>query len=342
MQRLSASLGIMQCIALVLCGCAAIGSAAAQVPFIDDAGRSVVLPENVERVFAAGAPADVLLYTLVPDKLPGRNQIPREAQQALMPPEYRAPRQVVNLPEHDDARYDAEMLALDVDVYVDYGTIDADYVAALEAIGERTKVPAIILDGSLEKIPATYRRLGAALGVAERGERLARESERIMQKYRGALADPPVNLYVACSPSGLTPCVEGHSSGEVAALLGARNVDGRIGSARGALTVAEIAERTPEIVIAPNRAAAEALRTSAEWQQVAAVAAGRIYAPPDLPFNWGPRPPSVNRLAGIVWLAYVARDRPFDSEFHDDVRRLFEALYHVTPTAAQIEGLVTP
>ncbi len=84
------------------------------------------------------------------------------------------------------------MLALDVDVYVDYGTIDDDYVAALEAISERTRIPGIILDGSLENIPAVYRRLGAAFGVPERGERLAAEAERIIDKYRGALADPPV------------------------------------------------------------------------------------------------------------------------------------------------------
>ena len=203
-----------------------------------------------------------------------------------------------------------------------------------------TQVPAIILDGALENIPAVYRRLGTALGVSERGERLAREAQRVMDKYRGALADPPLDVYLACSPNGLTPCVEGHSSGEAAALLGARNVGGRIGSPRGTLTIDAIAARAPDLVIAPNKAAAEALRTAPEWQKVSAVAAGRVYAPPDLPFNWGPRPPSVNRLAGVIWLAYVARGRPFDDEFRDDVGRLFEAFYHVTPTAAQLGGLL--
>jgi iron complex transport system substrate-binding protein len=257
-----------------------------------------------------------------------------------MPPEYRAPRQIVNLPERDDPRYDAELLALDVDLYVDYGSIDADYVAALEAISERTNVPAIILDGSRENVPSVYRRLGAALGVRERGERLAREAERIIDKYRGALADPPVSLDLACSPNGLTPCVEGHSSGEAAALLGASNVGGRIGDARGPLTVDEIRARAPDVVIAPNKAAAESLRAAEDWRQIPAVAAGRVYAPPDSPFNWGPRPPSVNRLLGVIWLAYVARGRPFDDELRDDVNRAFAAFYHVTPTAAQLDRLL--
>jgi iron complex transport system substrate-binding protein len=327
----------MAALALVVC---AAGAAAAQTPFTDDAGRSVFLPASVDRVFAAGAPAEILLYTLVPEKLAGRNHMPADAALPFMPPEYRALLQIVNLPDRDDVRYDAELLALDVDVYVDYGTIDDDYVAALEAISERTKVPGIILDGALANVPAVYRRLGAALGVAERGERLAREVERILDKYRGTLADPPVKVYLACSQNGLTPCVEGHSSGEVAMLLGAINVGGKLGDPRGPLTLDEIRARAPDVVIAASSSSAQSLRAAPEWQTLPAVAAGRVHAPPDLPFNWGPRPPSVNRLAGLIWLAYAARGRPFDAQLREDVGRLFAALYHVTPTDAQLEQLL--
>jgi len=309
--------------------------------FKDDAGRSVVLPTKVDRVFAAGAPAEILLYALVPEKLAGRNHQPSDAALPFIPPEYRALRQIVNLPDRDDPKYDAELLALDVDVYIDYGTIDDDYVAALEAISARTKVPGIILDGSLENVPAVYRRLGAALGVAERGELLAREAERVINKYRGTLADPPVKVYLACSQNGLSPCVEGHSSGEVAALLGAINVGGKIGGqGRRPLKLDEVRARAPDVVIAAGASSMQALRAAPEWQELPAVSAGRVYAPPDLPFNWGPRPPSVNRLPSLIWLAYVAKGRPFDAEFNEDVRRLFAAFYHVTPTDAQLEQLV--
>lgn len=312
----------------------------AQTAFKDDAGRSVVLPAKVDRVFAAGAPAEILLYTLVPEKLAGRNHQPPKAALAFMPPEYRALRQIVNLPDRDDPKYDAELLALDVDVYIDYGTIDDDYVAALEAISERTKVPGLILDGSLENVPAVYRRLGAALGVPERGELLAREVERVIAKYRGALANPPVDVYLACSQDGLTPCVEGHSSGEAAALLGAVNVGGKVGQSRRPLALDDLRARAPDVVIAASASSARQLTAAAEWRTLPAVGAGRVYAPPDLPFNWGPRPPSVNRLPSLIWLAYVARGRPFDAEFRADVSRLFAALYHVTPTDAQLEQLV--
>jgi iron complex transport system substrate-binding protein len=317
-------------------------AASAQTSFVDDAGRRVELPARVDRVFSAGAPAEILLYTLVPEKLAGRNMQPSPAALELIPPQYREMRAIVNLPDREDPRYDAELLSLDVDVYVDYGTVDDDYVAALAAISDRTHIPGIILDGSLTKIPGVYRRLGAALGVAQRGSQLADEAERLIEKYRGALAAASPRVYLACSRDGLSPCYRGHSAGEVAELLGATNVAGSLADApRRPLTLDEIRALNPDVIVAGSRDAAAAIRADAGWRDLAAVAAGRVYAPPTLPFNWGARPPSVNRLAGVIWLAYVARGLPFDDEFRDDVRRFFEAFYHLTPTAAQLEQLVS-
>ncbi len=317
--------------------------ACAQEPFTDDAQRRVTLPEDVTRVFAAGAPAEVLLYTLVPEMLGGRNHVPPEAALELIPPEYRAPALITNLPDRDDPRYDAELLALGVDVYVDYGTVDSDYVEALEAISERTRIPGIILDGRLTNIPAVYRGLGVAFGVPDRGERLAAEAERILSKYRGVLAAPGVRVYLACSQNGTTPCLEGHSFGEAAQWLGATNTGGTTQTApRRPLNMEEIRASAPDVIIAASKASAASLQADPAWREIAAVAASRVHAPPDLPFNWGPRPPSVNRLLGLIWMAYVLPARPFDEAFFGDVRTFFETFYHVTPTPEQLRRLITP
>jgi iron complex transport system substrate-binding protein len=320
--------------ALLVCVCGAAPAA----EFVDDAQRSVMLPEAPARVFAAGAPAELLLYTLVPEMLVGRNHEPSAAARAWLPAEYRSLPPITNLPDRDDARYDAELVALRPQVYVDYGTVDADYVAALEAVTSRTGIPGVILDGRLAAIPSVYRRLGAALGVAERGERLAELTRSILDKYRGSLSGEAVRVYLACSQDGKMPCYEGHSAGEAAAWLGATNVAGDLAAApRRPLTIDEIRSAAPTVIVA---AEAGRLRTEPEWRSVAAVAAGRVHAPPTLPFNWGPRPPSVNRLLGVVWLAYVLPGRELDEAFYADVAALFEALYHVDASREQLRGLL--
>src|SRR5215472_15836685 len=53
----------------------------------DSAGRSVPIPARVERVFAAGPPAAILLYTLAPDFLLGWPRANRPLECAYMLPD---------------------------------------------------------------------------------------------------------------------------------------------------------------------------------------------------------------------------------------------------------------
>jgi iron complex transport system substrate-binding protein len=311
----------------------------AQTHVTDDAKRSVTLPAHVARVFAAGATAEVLLYTLVPDMLVGRNHMPTAAALELMPPALRSPTPIKNLPDRDDPRYDEELLALKPDVYIDYGTIDDDYVGSLEAISGRTKIPALILDGRLTNVPASYRKLGGALGVQDRSEKLAAEAQRVLDKYRNAAAG--VRVYLACSRDSLIPCVQGHAFGEAGELLGAVNTAGTTATApKRPFTVQEVRLSKPDAIVVASQLSADIMRNDPEWHEVGAVASGRVYSPPDQPFGWGPRPPSVNRLFGVIWMAYVLRAKPFDDAFFADVTSAFETFYHFTPTRAQLDKLV--
>ncbi len=105
------------CVLSVLLACQFV---AAQTRFVDDAGRSATVPRRVARVFAAGAPAEVLLYTLVPEMLVGRNRVPEGEAAEFFPPEYRTPVFIRQLPEVDNPAADAELVALNPDVYIDY------------------------------------------------------------------------------------------------------------------------------------------------------------------------------------------------------------------------------
>jgi iron complex transport system substrate-binding protein len=315
--------------------------ASMQPRFVDDAGRTVSLPARVGRVMAAGTPAEVMLYTLVPDFLVGRNRLPDKEALEFYPPAYRNPVSVRQLPEVDNPAADAELIALKPDVFIDYGTVDQDYVASIDAVQRRTRVPGVILSGELARIPEMYRRLGTALGVKDRGDRLGGLADRVLKKYRGVLSSgtPPVRVYLACSNDGYQPCLEDDSGGEQLKWLGGVNVAGtRATAPRRPLTIEEIAVMAPDVIVVSGSAAR--LQTDPAWQQITAVTAGRVYQWPSLPYGWGSRPPSVNRLPGVAWLAYVARGRSFDAAFEADLRSLFRELYHINLTAAQIHKLL--
>jgi iron complex transport system substrate-binding protein len=319
--------------AIVSLPCAAL----MQSPFVDDAGRRVTLPPRVSRVFAAGAPAEVMLYTLAPDLLVGRNMSTPGDALEFFPARYRNATLIRQLPEVDNPAADAELLALKPDVYVDYGTINDDYIQALDAVQRRTGVPGVILDGALERIPDTYRRLGAALGVNARGDHLASLVERFLTKYRGTLGS--VRVYMACSSDGYVPCLEDDRAGDQLRWLGGVNVAGtRATSPRRPLTIDEIKKLAPDVIVVYGSAAR--LREDPAWRTVEAVAAGGLYQWPSLPYGWGTRPPSVNRLPGVAWLSYVARGKSFDAELQRHLRELFSTMYHLELTGEQLEKLL--
>jgi iron complex transport system substrate-binding protein len=285
----------------------------------------------------------VLLHTLAPEKLVGRNRVPEGAAVEFFPPEFRKPVLIRRLPERNDPAGDADLRALKPDVYVDYGTVDKDYIAVVDAVQKRTAIPGIILHGALERIPATYRRLGTALGVQTRGEHLAASVERILKQYRNLLrtnaASPRV--YLACSNDVVIPCYSDERGGETLEWLGGINVAGSSASApMRPLTIEEITKFDPQFVIVHGGAEAAArLRSNPEWKTVPAVAQGRVFGWPNLPYSWGSRPPSVNRLAGLIWLSAVASGRSPATK-SNDIRSFFKDFYHVELTDAQLETLV--
>jgi iron complex transport system substrate-binding protein len=105
--------------------------------------------------------------------------------------------------------------------------------------------------------------------------------------------------------------------------------------------VQEIRLSKPDAIVVASQMSADIMRNDPAWHEVGAVASGRVYFPPDQPFSWGPRPPSVNRLFGVIWMAYVLRAKPFDDAFFADVTSAFETFYHFTPTREQLDKLLT-
>ena len=55
----------------------------------DSAGRKVEVPDRIERVFAAGPPASILLYMLAPDRMTGWPNPPTPEERPYIAAQYR-------------------------------------------------------------------------------------------------------------------------------------------------------------------------------------------------------------------------------------------------------------
>jgi iron complex transport system substrate-binding protein len=311
----------------------------------DSAGRRVDVPARVERVYAAGGPASIFLYTLAPEKMLGWNRPPSPEERAFVPARYAELPTLGRLTGRGNTANVEVVLAARPDLIFDYGSLTATYRSLADRVQQQTGVPYLLLDGSLSAIPRAYALAGDLLGVPDRGRELARHAERLLadtdRRVEGVPADRRPSVYYARGPKGLETAARGSINVESIERMGARNVADRLGQGGvAAVSPEQVLAWDPEIVIAMEPAFAASVRADPVWKSVRAIREGRVYLVPQAPFPWIDFPPSVNRLIGLRWLGRVFYPDRFPDDLRQQTRAFYTLFYHQAPTEAQLDALL--
>ena len=143
----------------------------------DGAGRAVPVPARVERVFPAGPPAAILLYTLAPELLIGWPRTNRPEEREFLLPDVGGRPEVGRITGRGNTANLEVVLALKPDLILDVGSVNPTYVSLAERVQQQTGIPYALLDGRFEGISPAYRTLGALIGRHAQGEAFARSAE---------------------------------------------------------------------------------------------------------------------------------------------------------------------
>src|SRR5499426_4662348 len=104
----------------------------------DAAGRSVEIPERVTRVFPAGPPAAIMLYTLAPDLLLGWPRANRADEREFLLPDVGARPEVGRITGRGNTANLEVVLALKPDLILDVGSTSATYVSLADRVQQQT------------------------------------------------------------------------------------------------------------------------------------------------------------------------------------------------------------
>jgi iron complex transport system substrate-binding protein len=266
---------------------------------VDATGRTVPVPADIRRVLPAGPPAAVLLAAVAPDLMIGWPSPIAPRARALLSPQAAQLPQVPRVTGREDVT--DRIVALKPDLIVDYGTVSPRYSELARTTQQRTGIPTILLDGSLENIPNAFRTLGSVLHRQARAEGLARFAEALLSLSTGSHTTPRV--LSARGADGLTVDAAGTDVTEVFTHLGWRVVAPPGSGTFRQASMDEIRALDPNIVVFSDPAMSDTLAHSTAWQSLQAVREGRALVVPALPFGWTEEPPSINRLLGLAWLA---------------------------------------
>lgn len=319
-------------------------AARAQAPILDAAGRRVSPPPTVARVFPAGPPAAILLYTLAPDLLIGWPRANRPDERAFLLPDVGARPEVGRITGRGNTANLESVLTLKPDLILDVGSTGDTYRSLAERVQSQTGIPYALLDGTLAKTGATYRTLGALLHRERDAEELATYSDATLALVRDRVGGVPrerrPRVYFARGPRGLETGRGGSINVESLDLVGAVNVAGESGGGLATVSIEQVLAWDPDAIVTIDRDVAALVRSDPAWGPMRAAREGRVHLAPRLPFGWIDFPPSVNRLIGLRWLGRVLYPELFPEDLAAAAREFYASFYHVTPTDAQLAGLL--
>jgi len=323
-----------------------LATAASARTITDSAGRQVDIPDRINRVFAAGPPASVLLYVLAPDKMIGWTRPPRADEKPYLLPATRSLPELGRLTGRGDTLNLEKLLADKPDLIIDFGTVSDTYRSLADRVQQQSGIPYLLIDGTFAATPKALRLVGDILGVKSRGEQLAQAAEAIFASVGktlssvGPLQHP--HVYLARGPNGLETGSVGSINTEIIEQVGGVNVMPPMTQSGGLIhaSMEQVIAAAPDTIITLDPRFPAAAHASADWQPVPAVADGRVYLAPSLPFGFIDSPPSVNRLIGLTWLLHIFYPDQAPGNLRDQVKDFYHLFYQVDLTDDDLAHLL--
>lgn len=304
----------------------------------DGAGRRVSVPARVQRIFPAGPPAAIWLYTLAPDALIGWPRANRGPELEFLLPGVGNRPEVGRLTGRGNTTNLEQLLLSKPDLIVDAGSTRQTFAELADRVQAQTGIPYALLDGRLASVAQGYTLLGELTGRQERAGVLARYTAETLRTVRDRVARAPAQprVYYARGPEGLETGLGGSINVEIFDALGIRHVAAGLQGGLATVSMEQVLAWDPEVIVTIDQTFAQTVRNNPLWRSVNAVKTGRVHLSPKLPFGWIDFPPSVNRLPGLWWLASKVHPALFPEDLSVMTRDFYKLFYQVDLNPEQV------
>ena len=310
--------------------------------FTDSIGREVELPKSVERIAPSGPLAQIILYTLSPDKIAGWSSKFTEGQEEYIDKSY------TDLPVFgnfygDTLNLEALMVAKP-QIIIDVGEVKPNIKEDMSGIQDKTGIPTIFIEMNIDSMIEAYSTLGKILGEEMQADKISEYIEKTLKDINMKLGDIEENKSVYyCQDEGLTGIVADSIHGDVIYYAGGINVvqvEETIRGGAAEISMEQLLLWNPQVILFAPGSIYDDVLQKPEWKELAAIKGNSYYEIPGEPYNWMGRPPSVNRLIGIKWLSNLLYPEVFDYDMEKEAKEFYKLFYHCDVTDVQLKGLL--
>lgn len=316
--------------------------------FIDSAGREVELPRDVDRIAPSGSLAQIVLYTLCPDKIIGLAQEYSDIQRQYIDP------LVYELPvfgqfySSSGGNLNLEaIMAADPQVIIDIGEAKSTITGDMDGISKQTGLPVIFIEATLETMSQAYETLGKVLGCEQRAAELGAYIDNVLamaaENSAGIADDARARVLYVQDANGLYVNSAGSIHADVMDYVGAINVaelESVSGGMGAEVSMEQVQLWDPDVLLIAPESIYDTVGEDELWGNISAVKSGKFYEVPIGPYNWMGKPPSVHRVMGILWLGNLLYPDVYNYDIVGKTREFYELFFGYKLSDQEVKKLM--
>ncbi|MBA4390970.1 MAG: ABC transporter substrate-binding protein [Syntrophus sp. (in: bacteria)] len=326
-------------------------TAVAQAREITDmAGRTVILPDSVRKVYTPSPYGSYIMYSIDPSMLSGLNLPIKDEDKKYFPKE------VANLPVIGSIGGQGQAANIEVllkakpDLLIMWSAKKSAVSEKSEESIKKLNIPFVYaVAESLSDYPDVYLFLGKALKREERTKKLSNYSRKTLEEVKGVVSRVPAekrpSVYYAEGMDGLSTECNDSIHVEILSLTGDKDVHRcHTSNHKGfeKVSLEQVILYKPDVIIAQEKVFFDKVFKDPAWQHVKAVKEGRVYLIPKHPFNWFDRPPSFMRILGLKWLTNVLYPGEYKIDIVKDARDFYRLFLGVELSKDEMKGVIYP
>ena len=326
-----------------------------EVKMTDMAGRALNLPEHPARLLSNNLPGSILLYALAGERLIARNNQPNEAELKYCQSGFCRLPQIGSWFMDNGTRNTEELIRLKPDLILSAGNIGKKAIEVSDRDQQLLQIPVMLVSTALPDLPETFRKLGELLGCGEQatvlGNFYVAYIPKILKTVAAMDSSRKPRIFLAMGEDGLQTAPANSIHSQVLDYAGGINVADihygeQVVSSHSSVSLEQLMRWNPDVILAcgfenfNSRKLQHKILTDPRWQSLRAVQGGRVYQVPSSPWLWLDRPPSVNQLIGVIWLAKLLYPRHFDYAMEDVVREYYAKFYHCRLTMEELTDIL--
>lgn len=301
----------------------------------DVLGRSVEIPNSINKVVSTSPPMTTVVYMIAPDKLGAVNSEWTNDEKVYIPSKYQNLSSIGGWYGTQDGSYE-EFIASKPDIILESKDIDT--------VNERQekfgKIPVVAVSNPtyVEKVNESILFTGEVIGAQDNAQKLVDFNNKYLDevhKKSANLSDSDKKkVYYAEGNDGLKTNPSGSSHSQLIELVGGKNVADSLGQGANAtmgvqVSIEQVISWNPDVIITTEPDFYAKVYNDSDWANINAVKNHEVYVSPQSPFKWFDRPVGANMIIGVPWTAKVIYpDKYSDIDMVSTTKEFYSNFYH--------------